>query len=135
MAITPFFLMVCEKYIEDKEGRGSYIGEIGNIAAETLPTKLSGVSIVVGFAADAGDEYRLTLHGPHGRKFGVLASDVAAEANKDHPLVVPLRKLRLDVTSMEFNKEGIYELRFWDMSKKRVVLRRQFAVVRQERRE
>lgn len=121
--------MICENYIEDTERRGSYIAEVANIAAPRFPVRVSKLVLVVGFTADPGDEYRLTMHDARGKLMIEMASEVAGAADASHPLVISLRKLRMEMAPLEFTKEGQYEFRFWDMKKRKVVARRRIAVV------
>jgi hypothetical protein len=130
MTIRPCFIMLSRSYLEEEGGRGSYISEIVNIAGPRLPIVAPEIVITVGFMADVGDKTRLTIHDSRGRTLSELNSSTIEDSTPDDLNVnaVILRKQRIVLEGLTIKKEGVYEIRFWDMGTGRVVMRRKFGI-------
>lgn len=129
MAIKHVATLLCDYFIVDQiENKRSYLGEFANITSNKLPVVLPRLVIAINMTGNAGEGYRITLHGPGIKGARDLEEGVIGDVETTSVYAQVLHQVALDLRSVVIPREGVYEVRLWDSATGRVVNRRKFGV-------
>ena len=109
MALRHHSTQLCDYLIQAVDGKFTQAGIFSNVFAVELPLSRP-IGVLVEFAGDPGDLFRVSVEGPAGSELNLILADGVLESpTLRHPMEQWTAKIG-GVASLQFTTEGIYRV-------------------------
>lgn len=125
MAIEHMYTILCEGFMEGKDGKHAYFGTFVNLGGPKMPILVPRVCIAVGYTAAEGDEYRITIEAPDGEQTEI-GRQKAETVQPDEARAQVLSTHVSVLEGLALPVEGTYAVVLWDTAREEPVHRRPF---------